>query len=233
MDQIEAQRKLVAKGAEAELFLEKTWLGREVLLKKRVEKRYRISSLDRAIREYRTMHEAEIMHKAKKIGVSTPVVFLVDLPSTTIFMEHVCGQLIRNILGNLSEESRLTLFHTIGAETGKLHKGGIIHGDLTTSNMILTENDRICFLDFGLAEHSDETEKRGVDLHLMKRMLVSTHYMFADECFASFLQGYSDTMGIGPAKEVVKKAEEIERRGRYVSEREISEDDNKQSPQVQ
>jgi len=232
MDQTAARLKTIAKGAEADLYLLENWRGIDVLLKKRTVKKYRIPELDRAIREYRTIHEAEIMHNAKKLGVSTPAIYLVDLSSSTIYMEHVKGQLIRGILDKAQKAERLSIFLRIGVEVGKLHKNAIIHGDLTTSNMILTPQNRICFLDFGLAEQSEETEKRGVDIHLMKHMLLSTHYSYAEECLSSFLNGYSEAMGSQVTREVMRKVEEIERRGRYVSEREIPEDDNEQQEQV-
>lgn len=226
MDQIGTTLVLVAKGAEAELYLQTGWRGKDVLLKKRVAKPYRIPELDRAIREYRTIHEADIMHKAKKKGVCTPSIYLVDLVSSTIYMQHVKGQLIRSILPDLSLEEKKSLFHKIGRDVGKLHEEGIIHGDLTTSNMILTGRDKVCFLDFGLAEQSEETEKRGVDIHLMKRMLLSTHYQCAENCLSSFIEGYSEVMGLETTRDVVRKVEEIEKRGRYVAEREILEDDH-------
>ena len=64
-----------------------------------------------------------------------------------------------------------------------------------------------------------ELEARGVDLHLMKRALQSTHFRFAEECFNAVMKGYTETMGNENAKEILEKIKEIERRGRYVAER--------------
>ncbi|MFB0543314.1 MAG: KEOPS complex kinase/ATPase Bud32 [Candidatus Bathyarchaeia archaeon] len=218
MATIDDKPRLIARGAEAELLLQRMWLDKEVLVKRRVAKRYRLPELDQSLREYRTIHEAEIVHRAKRTGVPTPIIYLVDVPKTTIYMEYVRGALIRSLLDELPREERRSLFHRIGVLVGRLHREGIIHGDLTTSNMILTAEGRIYFVDFGLAELSGEVEKRGVDLHLMKQMLISTHYRYAEECFQAFLEGYQEVMGEAAA-EVVGKIEEIERRGRYVSER--------------
>jgi TP53 regulating kinase-like protein len=102
---------------------------------------------------------------------------------------------------------------------GRLHNNGIIHGDLTTSNMILTPFGKIYLVDFGLGEYSNDLEIRGVDLHLMKRALQSTHYKFAKECFDSVTTGYVETVGREAASKVIGKIQEIERRGRYVEER--------------
>ena len=104
-----------------------------------------------------------------------------------------------------------------------MHSAGIIHGDLTTSN-IIRSGSSVVFVDFGLAELTRDYEKRGVDLHLMKRMLTSTHFRHADELFAAFEEGYRAIMG-AEADDVLCRMEEIERRGRYV-ERENTVDGN-------
>ena len=95
----------------------------------------------------------------------------------------------------------------------------MIHGDLTTSNMILNDEGKIFLVDFGLGEKKMEAEARGVDLHLMKRALQSIHYKFAEECFKNVIAGYSAIMGMEEARRVLAKIREIERRGRYVAER--------------
>jgi len=102
---------------------------------------------------------------------------------------------------------------------GRLHKHGIIHGDLTTSNMILDRDGKIFFVDFGLGEKTSELEARGVDLHLMRRALESTHFRFAEECFNAVIEGYSKVLGDNVTKKVLDKIGEIERRGRYIAER--------------
>jgi len=85
--------------------------------------------------------------------------------------------------------------------------------------MILTPHDRVVFVDFGLSEHSTELETRGVDLHLMKRAFQSTHYKYAKESFDTVMEGYAEATGNEAAKNVLEKIREIEKRGRYVSER--------------
>jgi len=85
--------------------------------------------------------------------------------------------------------------------------------------MILTSHGKVFLVDFGLSERSNELEARGVDLHLMKRALQSTHYRYAKECFEAVMAGYSQVVGKDAAEDVLNKIQEIERRGRYVSER--------------
>jgi len=209
---------LIKKGAEASLFLE-TWHNRKVIMKRRLPKKYRIPELDLMIRSQRTVHEPNIIHKAKEAGVPTPTIFMVDVAEANIIMEFVEGKQIKEILDHVSSEERLTLSSLIGRMIGRLHKHGIIHGDLTTSNMILTPYGKVVFVDFGLSERSVELEPKGVDLHLMKRALQSTHYKHAKECFKAVMNGYGEAVGKEEAKKVTAKIREIEKRGRYVAER--------------
>jgi len=209
---------LIKKGAEASLYLEE-WHNRKVILKKRLSKRYRVSELDRVIQVQRTKHEPQVIHRAKEAGVPTPTIFMVDLAKATIIMEFVEGKQIKEILTDLSTEERIRLCRYIGRLIGRLHGNGIIHGDLTTSNLILTPRGKVVFIDFGLSEQTRELEARGVDLHLMKRALNSTHYRYAAECFKAIMRGYAEVMGEKATEEVLDKIVEIEKRGRYISGR--------------
>jgi TP53 regulating kinase-like protein len=210
---------LIKKGAEASLYLEE-WHGRKVIMKRRLPKKYRIPELDLMIRSQRTIHEPHIIHNAKEAGVPTPTIFLVDLADANIIMEFVEGKQVKEVLDNVSKEERLSLCSLIGKLIGRLHKNGIIHGDLTTSNMILTPYGKVVFVDFGLSERSVELEPKGVDLHLMKRTLHSTHYKHAKESYKAVMEGYAESVGTEEAKKVTAKIREIEKRGRYVADRE-------------
>jgi TP53 regulating kinase-like protein len=206
--------RLVAKGAEADLWLDPDWNGVKALMKRRGEKRYRNPELDREIRRSRTIHEAVIIHRAKEAGVPTPLIYQVDPEGATIVMEFVEGERVRDIVDDLNGGERRQLFQVIGRMAGRLHRAGIVHGDLTTSNIIFASG-RVVFIDFGLAEISWETEKRGVDLNLMHRMLTSTHYRHTEELFTAFKEGYRSILG-GEADEALRRMEDIARRGRYV-----------------
>jgi len=210
---------LIKKGAEASLYLE-MWHDRKVIMKRRLPKKYRIAELDLRIRSWRTIHEPHIIHKAKEAGVPTPTIFMVDVADANIVMEFVEGKQVKEVLDNVSSEERLKLSKLIGNMIGRLHKHGIIHGDLTTSNMILTPYGKVVFVDFGLSVRSVELEPKGVDLHLMKRTLNSTHYKHAKECFKAVIEGYAESVGNEETKKVTKKILEIEKRGRYVADRE-------------
>jgi TP53 regulating kinase-like protein len=213
-----ASQTLLKKGAEASLYLA-DWQGRRVVIKERLPKKYRPAELDEKIRGYRTAHEPQLMHEAKKAGVPTPTIFLVDMKNAAITMEFVEGKQVKQLLGSISKKERQELCFKIGELIGKMHKHGLIHGDLTTSNMILDVEGKIFLVDFGLGEKNAELEVRGVDLHLMKRALQSTHFQFAEECFKSVMKGYSAVFGAEETGKVLEKIVEIERRGRYVAER--------------
>jgi len=217
MDNLKAPY-LIKKGAEASLYAT-LWHERKVILKQRLPKKYRPLKLDDEIRFYRTVHEPQLMHEAKKAGVPTPTIFMVDVNNTTIIMDFVEGEQVKQLLGKASATARQELCMEIGRLIGNLHDSGIIHGDLTTSNMIRNLEGKIVFVDFGLGEKSKELETRGVDLHLMKRALQSTHFRFAEECFDAVMKGYSSVLGTETARTVLEKIMEIEKRGRYVAER--------------
>jgi TP53 regulating kinase-like protein len=213
-----ANRALMKKGAEASLFLA-DWHERKVVIKVRLPKRYRPPALDAQIRNYRTVHEPQLMHEAKAAGVATPLIYMVNVPQSTIIMEYIEGQQIKQLLNIAGRYERHELCLRIGTSIARLHKHGLIHGDLTTSNMILNPEGKVFFVDFGLGEKNSELEARGVDLHLLKRALQSTHYQFWEECLQSVLCGYTSVFGVELAEKVYEKIREIERRGRYVEER--------------
>jgi TP53 regulating kinase-like protein len=95
----------------------------------------------------------------------------------------------------------------------------MVHGDLTTSNMILTRDGKVYFVDFGLGEYNPSVEARGVDLHLLRRALQSIHFKITDEAYRAVLSGYRREFGRG-AEKVIRRADEVGRRGRYVAKEE-------------
>lgn len=214
---------LLKKGAEASLHTA-TWNGKKVVFKTRFPKEYRHVKIDTDIRLYRTAHEPQLMNEAKKAGVPTPIVFQVDMKNSIITMEYVEGKQAKQLLGSLTAIKRQEMCEKIGQLVGKLHKHGIVHGDLTTSNMIVNREGRIFFVDFGLGEKNTELEAKGVDLHLLKRALQSTHFQFAEECFEAVIKGYTDIVGETEKIEILRKVREIEKRGRYVEGRRGNED---------
>jgi len=212
---------LLKKGAESNILLEPfaralhpAGKGR-VAVKHRIPKRYRISEIDKHLRESRTALEARLFVDAKRAGVPTPVVYEVDRLGMRIVMEFIEGKQVKLVLDKLRPARRRKLCELVGTQVAKLHRAGIVHGDLTTSNMILTRKGEVYFVDFGLGEYNPSLEARGVDLHLLKRALQSIHFRITDEAYRAVLTGYKREFGKG-ADDVITRVDEIERRGRYV-----------------
>lgn len=203
--------EMIGKGAEADIYLDGN-----VVIKERVKKPYRELELDRSLRKLRTKREAKLISAARSAGVPTPFISDVDSVGTSLTLEYINGEKIKNILNTLPVKKRKDVLREIGRSTGKLHKNHIIHGDLTTSNMIL-KGDKIFFIDFGLGEVNESIEAKGVDLLVFKKSLRSTHFKYEKECLDAFLEGYYSECE--NHEEILKRVHTIERRGRYFSER--------------
>ena len=213
---------LLKKGAEASLY-NAEWHGRRVMVKSRLPKTYRPVQLDDWIRRSRTVREAQLLREAWRGGVLTPLVFLVDVENCVIVMQFVEGLSVKQVLEGVSVSERGVLCFRLGELVGRLHACGVVHGDLTTSNMLLGADGRLFLVDFGLGERSVEVEAFGVDLHLLRRALQSTHCGVWEECFKGVVEGYRGVVGAEGTERVLEKVKEIERRGRYVAERKLQE----------
>lgn len=203
--------EMIGKGAEANIYLD----GSSVI-KERIRKEYRVEELDETLRKARTKREAKLISMARAAGVPTPFIIDVDNAKASLTIEHVPGKQMKKILNAISKDERADICREIGGSTGKLHRNHIIHGDLTTSNMIL-KDDKIYFIDFGLGEVNESVEAKGVDLLVFKKSLRSTHFKYEKECLEAFMEGYSAEYN--EHVEILKRLEAIERRGRYFSER--------------
>jgi Kae1-associated kinase Bud32 len=203
--------EIIGKGAEANIYRDG-----ELVLKERISKAYRVRELDIKLRKTRTKREAKLISLARRAGVPTPFIRDVDNARTTIGMSFIDGEAVKKIIDNISKDERAKIFREIGKSVGKLHSQNIIHGDLTTSNMILKDN-KIFFIDFGLGEINGNIEAKGVDLLVFKKTLHSTHHKFEKECMEAFLEGYSSEYR--DYKDVIERLNIIEKRGRYFTER--------------
>ncbi len=189
-----------ARGAEAEI----TFQEGEVL-KERVEKGYRHPDLDERLRGERTEKESRLLQRARQAGVRVPGVDVED--DFTLVLEEIGGELLKEVF-----EERTEAWEEVGRGVGRLHGRNIVHGDLTTSNMIL-EDGEVYFIDFGLGFFSERTEDRATDLHLLKEVLESTHTEVAEEAMEEILEGYREEFE--EAEEVMERYREVEGRGRY------------------
>ncbi len=202
------------RGAEADLFLSTIGPWR-VVVKKRIRKKYRHSDLDAQIRRARTIGEASLMHEAKVAGAKAPSILGIDLDENLIVMTFVDGDLARDSLDEMPRSESAGLFEELGNQVGHLHLGGVVHGDLTTSNLVITRMGVPFILDFGMAYRSLEAEDRGVDLHLLQRSIATSHATDPLYCIKAVSRGYKRVAGEEMASSTFRKAAEIARRGRY------------------
>ena len=192
-------KKLIAQGAEAKLYV-----SGSKLIKERIKKSYRLEVLDNRIRKLRTRREAKLLSRA---NVNVPRLLKIDEENSILEMEFIKGDLLKDGLDSLELKKSLEVCKQIGEEVSKLHEQDIIHGDLTTSNMILKDN-KVYFIDFGLGFISQKAEDKAVDIHLLKQALESKHYKKFEEYYSVILKNYKN-------KEVIKRLEKVEARGRY------------------
>ena len=191
--------ELIAKGAESNI-VKSSYLGEKAVLKDRIPKGYRIPEIDNKIRRARTKEEAKLLSDAKRAGVKTPVLYDINLQNKSILMEEIEGQMLKEVIDE-------DLAFKIGVEISKLHSFDIIHGDITTSNIMLS-GGKLVFIDFGLGRYSPLKEDKAVDLLVLKKSLQSIDYNLAVKYFDSVLDGYGD-------KSIINTIHDIESRGRY------------------
>lgn len=191
---------LIAQGAEAKLYSDGS-----VVVKERPRKGYRLKELDKGLRQFRTRREAKVLEKVKRIGVLAPELISACDKEMKIKMNFVEGKSLRDCLAP-------ELARKAGKIVGKLHDNIIIHSDLTTSNM-LVKNNEIYLIDFGLSFFSTKIEDMAVDIHLFERALESRHSEIYSQCFDAFIDGYKE--GFSKAGEVLKRLEVVSKRGRY------------------
>ena len=185
---------IIARGAEAVIEKESN-----IIIKRRIKKGYRIKVLDEYLRKKRTRNEARLMIEAKRNGVKVPDILEVDEKNFLIKMKFIEGK-------KLSEYDEILCCEEIGKVVKKLHEAGIIHGDLTTSNLIESK-EGIYVIDFSLGFFSKKVEDKAVDLILLKRALETRHKNWV-ECWKKILDAYGNKDGI----EHIPK---IEKRWRY------------------
>jgi len=187
----------IASGAEAVITL-----SENTIVKTRILKRYRLKEIDETLRKERTRIEARLISEARRCGVPTPIIR--DVTDFEIKMEYIDGTALKKMITSpLSEQT--------GEMIGRLHSYGIIHGDLTTSNILFKEG-KLYLIDFGLAYLDKTVEARGVDVHVLFQTFESTHEKH-EELIEAFKKGYAVTFS--GAGEVLERVKEIESRGRY------------------
>jgi len=208
--------KKIHKGAEADLYLENN-----KLIKERVKKAYRHPEIDVFLRKTRTKREAKIMRKLLSLGIPVPKVIKEDLKNFRIEMEYISGITLKEYLWNKKsstdeKEKIIKSFYTLGFYIAEMHNSDVIHGDLTTSNILLRDSklDELYIIDFGLSFVSRRVEDKATDLLVFKKSMMAAHPKIFNEIWESFLKGYSSKSK--NFNEINSRLFEIEKRGRYL-----------------
>lgn len=198
-------QNIIGTGAEAVLIKEG-----DKLIKKRLTKSYRLPILDEKLRKQRTKKEAKLLEKASKI-IPVPKILKTD-EKQEIDMAFIDGKKLSENLDFLKDANKICI--QIGQNIAKLHDAGIIHGDLTTSNMIYVENpqNKVFFIDFGLGFESNKAEDKAVDLHLIKQALEAKHFANHETFFKNILEGYKISKS---NSQTLTRLKAVEKRGRY------------------
>ena len=200
---MEQESKILARGAEAVIIKEKS-----KVIKNRISKSYRLPELDEKLRKLRTRSEAKIIQKLQSI-IPVPKFIKTDEKTKQIEMKYISGKKLSVYLDKLKNYK--SICKQIGKSTAKLHDSNIIHGDLTTSNLIL-KNKKVYFIDFGLGFHSSKIEDKAVDLHLIKESMQAKHSKIYESAFSAILEGYKSSKNYD---KTIKQLKKVEKRGRY------------------
>lgn len=124
---------------------------------------------------------------------------------------------INSALNNLSPCDITNIIKFLSIEIGStlslMHASNIIHGDLTTSNIIVDKDCKIVMIDFGLSQIKVSNEDKAVDLYVLKRAILSLHSIFSRDMFDWILASYRKA-NRKQFDTVIKTFAEVELRGR-------------------
>ena len=200
----------IFRGAEAVIYLDiRENPYQPIIIKDRIKKDYRIKELDKKLRKFRTKREVKLLEKSSGI-INVPKVL--SFSDFEIAIEFIDGKKLSEFLDGMNDKEREKVCFSIGENLAKLHNNDLIHGDLTTSNIIL-KNKEIYFIDFGLGSFSNKIEDKAVDLHLLRQALKSRHYLHFEKSFEEVLKGYKKTSN--NFNEVENRLQKVYERGRY------------------
>lgn len=217
---VDASWEMIKQGAEARVY-RGNFLGRTAIVKERFAKSYRVPALDRKLTHRRMSQEVRSIARARRHGVRAPAVYHLDYAKRLIYMEYIQdGTLVKDHIRKLEsseneterDESLRDVMALIGKTVSTMHNADIVHGDLTTSNMIYDPTTRaLTMIDFGLSCVSSLAEDKGVDLHVLEKALLSTHPDI-EPLFQSLLDSYVASSSNAAA--VSAKLDEVRLRGR-------------------
>lgn len=216
---------LIQQGAEARVYRSE-FFGKPVIIKERFVKSYRVPSLDQKLTHRRMNQEVRSMARCRKHGVRAPAVYHMDLKQRTVYMEDIAGSVslkdfIRSLDRSQDQDNAIlrSLVQDFGRILAVMHKCDVVHGDLTTSNVMYSSEGggggggKLTLIDFGLSSVSALVEDKGVDLYVLERAFLSTHPN-TEALFQMLLESYSQAAGTAAAGPVLAKLDEVRMRGR-------------------
>lgn len=244
---------LITQGAEALLY-RTTFLTASTpcALKIRPKKSWRHPILDARLTKQRILAETRVLVKCSQAlgsGVVVPGVLGMDWEAGWVAMEWIEGRSVKDAVrgrGAVHEEESgeaelRGMLKRIGFAVARLHSIGVVHGDLTTSNLMLRRKNNhddaddvdhgegrtgeggrgilegeVVIIDFGLAQQTVQEEDRAVDLYVLERAFGSTHPR-EEGFFHVVLEGYVEGAMGKWGKGVLKRLEGVRMRGRKKS----------------
>ena len=223
------KRKIAFQGAEARVYESKI-LGKKCIAKERFSKQYRHAILDTQLRKQRTVHEARVLARCRASGILAPAVYFVDDLTQTIYMEFIEGKTVKDVWdeqnlkssnSNSSSDNnnnnnimltKINIAEKIGIVLAKIHNHDMVHGDPTTSNIMLRNQDNeIVLIDFGLGSQNASIDDKAVDLYVLERAMLATHPN-TEDLFKQILKSYGEESK--KAKMILGKFESVRARGR-------------------
>jgi TP53 regulating kinase and related kinases len=212
---LKKNNKILSQGAEAKIILQNN-----SIIKNRIKKTYRHPELDEKLRKRRTKSESKLLEKASKIiNVPSPKITHLGPKEFSIVIPFINGKKLSESFDEFSKKEQQKICKDIGESVAKLHKNEIIHGDLTTSNMILVKdknkNFEVYFIDFGLGYISTKIEDKAVDLHLLTQALESKHFKNWEFLLKEIFKSYQKIIGKEYSEKIFQRINKIEKRGRY------------------
>ncbi|HJM55525.1 MAG TPA: KEOPS complex kinase/ATPase Bud32 [Poseidonia sp.] len=213
-------------GAEAEVW-RGTWFGKQAVRKQRRPRSWRHADLDHRLGVRRMTSEARLLIRLRRLGLPVPSVWDLDLDGGQLVLQWLPGRTLLEVLNDKSndEQAIKTILKSVGTTVRMLHREAITHGDLSSNNMLIDE-ENVYLIDFGLAAVEYEIERFGIDLHVLDEILGASHPQWP-EAINWVLEGYLEVdtqLGLAPvlqggtvpsAKEVLTRLGDIRQRVRY------------------
>lgn len=203
------------RGAEA-VITKTDFLGRPAVIKHRLAKRYRHPDLDTKLRSRRLAQEARVLLRLRKVGIRVPAIYSVDIVTSSLTLEYIEGPSLKDFLHDTDPSAADAVLRDAGRNVARMHRADIVHGDLTTGNILvlrdgLPTSPAVCLIDFGLSHGNGTDEDLAVDLYVLERAIISAHAQHAATLNTAFVEAYAAEL---QRPTVLVRLDEVRARGR-------------------